>query len=110
MRAHYGVGQRLLEEALAAAPEADPTLRERALTGVGILSAEQGDFDAAADAFEDALVLARTGPDQGRAATALTNLGNIAYFRGDVGPGTRLLPRRTRARARGGVASGGWRP
>jgi predicted ATPase/DNA-binding SARP family transcriptional activator len=84
VRAHYGVGQRLLEESLAAATDAGSALRERALTGVGILAAEQGDFDAAADAFEQALVLARTGPDRTRVATALTNLGNIAYFRGEV--------------------------
>jgi predicted ATPase/DNA-binding SARP family transcriptional activator len=84
VRAHYGLGRRLLEKSLAAAPEADVALRERALTGVGILAAEQGDFDAASDAFEHALVLARTGPDRGRVAATLTNLGNIAFYRGEV--------------------------
>lgn len=84
VRAHYAVGRRFLGEALSAAEEADPALRERALTGVGILSAEQGDFAGAAEAFDEALVLARSAGDQDRTATALTNLGNIAYFRGDV--------------------------
>ena len=84
IRAHYGVGRRLLEDALAAAGEADPALRERALTGVGILAAEQGDFAAAAEAFGEALVLARAQGDTGRTAVTLANLGNIAFFQGDV--------------------------
>jgi predicted ATPase/DNA-binding SARP family transcriptional activator len=84
VRAHYAVGRRLLEDALAAAGQGNPSLRERGLTGVGILAAEQGDLAAASDAFEEALALARAEGDRGRVAAGLANLGNIAYFQGDV--------------------------
>jgi tetratricopeptide (TPR) repeat protein len=80
---HLDEGRRALESALAAAPDADPVLRARALNGAGVLAGEQGDFAAAAAFFELSLELARSLDDHARIAGALANLGNLALFSGD---------------------------
>jgi len=59
--------------------------------GLGIMLAEQGEFEAAEDAFAKALELARELGDPVRVGTALSNLGNLAQFRGDIPEARRLI-------------------
>jgi predicted ATPase/DNA-binding SARP family transcriptional activator len=76
-------GRAALEAALAAAPVAPLVSRAKALNGLGVLAAEQGDIDAAEQAFEASLEVARELDDDERRMAALVNLGNIALFRQD---------------------------
>ncbi len=77
-------GRAALEAALAAAPGALPLVsRAKALNGLGVLAAEEGDIDAAEEAFEASLEIARALDDDERRMAVLTNLGNIALFRQD---------------------------
>ena len=76
-------GRAALEAALAAAPDAPLVSRAKALNGLGVLAAEEGDIDAAEQAFEASLEVARELDDDERRMAVLTNLGNIALFRQD---------------------------
>jgi predicted ATPase/DNA-binding SARP family transcriptional activator len=84
IRSYLREGRRLLEDALAAAPSADPELRERALTGLGILTAEQGEFDVALGRFDEALAIATARGDEDAVARTVSNLANLAHYAGDV--------------------------
>jgi predicted ATPase/DNA-binding SARP family transcriptional activator len=83
LHADLGEGRAALEASLAAAPDGPLVLRAKALNGLGVLAAEQGDFDAAERAFEESLEAARLLDDDARRMGVLTNLGNIALFRQD---------------------------
>jgi predicted ATPase/DNA-binding SARP family transcriptional activator len=85
VRGPFSEARILYEETLAAAADADPSTRELALTGLGIICGEQGDLAAATRAFEEALVLSRERGDTSRMSAALSNLGNLAFYGGDVG-------------------------
>jgi predicted ATPase/DNA-binding SARP family transcriptional activator len=76
-------GRAGLEAALAAAPDAPLVSRAKALNGLGVLAAEDGDIEAAERAFEASLDVARELDDDERRMAVLTNLGNIAFFRQD---------------------------
>jgi predicted ATPase/DNA-binding SARP family transcriptional activator len=77
---HLESGLRLYDEALAAAPDAPTGVRVRALTGAGILAGEHGDFGRSRAFFEEALQGARELGDPHRIASALGNLGNVAFY------------------------------
>jgi predicted ATPase len=83
LHADLSEGRAALEAALAAAPDAPLVSRAKALNGLGVLSAEDGDIEAAEQAFEESLEVARRLDDDGRRMAVLTNLGNIAFFRQD---------------------------
>jgi predicted ATPase/DNA-binding SARP family transcriptional activator len=83
LHADLGEGRAALEAALAAAPDAPLVSRAKALNGLGVLAAEEGDIDAAEQAFEASLEVARELDDDARRMAVLTNLGNIALFRQD---------------------------
>jgi predicted ATPase/DNA-binding SARP family transcriptional activator len=78
---HLAEGRRLLEAALAN-PGTAPGSRARAINGLGILVAQQGDFDEAARLFTQSLKLARGLDEPERVATALSNLGNVRLYQG----------------------------
>ena len=59
--------------------------------GLGIMLAELGEFDDAQNAFTRALELARELGDPVRSGTTLSNLGNLAQFRGDLPEARRLI-------------------
>ncbi|HEY8741659.1 MAG TPA: AAA family ATPase, partial [Chloroflexota bacterium] len=84
-------GWRWLEEALPFAPNADSTVRARALLGAGIILAYEGDFERSASLLEEALTLARQGADPAAIAQALTYLGGRATLAGEWDAGARLL-------------------
>ena len=79
---HLAEGRRLLEAALAATPDGDPDERAKAVNGLGILVAQQGDFEEAALLFANSLELARTLDNPQRIANALSNLGNVRLYQG----------------------------
>ena len=79
---HLAEGRRLLEAALAATPAGDPDERAKAVNGLGILVAQQGDFEEAALLFADSLELARTLDNPQRIANALSNRGNVRLYQG----------------------------
>jgi predicted ATPase/DNA-binding SARP family transcriptional activator len=83
LHADLSEGRAALEAALAAAPDAPLLSRAKALNGLGVLAAEEGDIDAAERAFEASLDVARELDDDDRRMAVLTNLGNIALFRQD---------------------------
>jgi predicted ATPase/DNA-binding SARP family transcriptional activator len=83
LHADLSEGRAALEAALAAAPDAPLVARAKALNGLGVLAAEEGDIDGAEQAFEESLEVARLLDDDERRMAVLTNLGNIALFRQD---------------------------
>jgi predicted ATPase/DNA-binding SARP family transcriptional activator len=72
-----------LERTLAAAPEAPPQLRGRALQALGIMRAEQVD-ERAEGTFREALAMFRTAGDRSRVPVALNSLAIMARERGDM--------------------------
>jgi len=83
LHADLSEGRAGLESALAAAPDAPLVSRAKALNGLGVLAAEDGDIEAAEEAFEASLDVALELDDDERRMAVLTNLGNIAFFRQD---------------------------
>ncbi|HEX8751891.1 MAG TPA: BTAD domain-containing putative transcriptional regulator [Solirubrobacterales bacterium] len=75
-------GSSRLERALAAAPEAPPLLRGRALQALGILRAQRGDERAEAT-FREALEMFRLAGDRTKVPVALNSLAIMARERGD---------------------------
>ena len=79
---HLAEGRRWLESALAL--DGPPTgARSKAWNGLGVILGEQGDFDAAKDAFGHALSDAGAANDDERLAGALLNLATIAHYARD---------------------------
>ena len=88
----YLVEARGVYEAVLALEGDAPLLAvQQCQNGLGIMLAELGEFEAAADAFAKALELARELGDPVRIGTTLSNLGNLAQFRGDLVEARRLI-------------------
>src|SRR5207249_2956142 len=77
-------GRESLESALAASPDEPSELRANALNMAGILAGEQGEFDAARVRFEAALADARAIDSTRVISSTLVNLGNLAFFGGEL--------------------------
>ena len=84
-------GRRAYEAVLALDGDAPLLAIQQCRNGLGIMLAELGEFDAAEAAFTKALELARELDDTARVGGALSNLGNLAQFRGDLAEARRLL-------------------
>ena len=80
---HSVEGINHLERTLAAAGDAPPLLRGRALQALGILRSQRGDERAEAT-FREALAMFRAAGDPARVAVALNSLGVIARSRGEA--------------------------
>jgi predicted ATPase/DNA-binding SARP family transcriptional activator len=76
-------GRQALESALAVAPDEPSEVRADALNMIGILAAEQGEFDTSEASFKAALADARAVESTRVIASALANLGNLAFYSGD---------------------------
>jgi predicted ATPase/DNA-binding SARP family transcriptional activator len=77
-------GRQALESALAAAPDSPSELRADALNMLGILAAEQGEFDSSKANFKAALEDARAVGSTRVMSSALVNLGNMAFYAGEL--------------------------
>jgi non-specific serine/threonine protein kinase len=81
VRGYHEEGRRWFERALELAG-AEPGPESIALTGLGILLGDQGDYEAAERMFGRALELSRQLGDPGRVCSALNNLGVVSLFQG----------------------------
>ncbi|MGZ4354133.1 MAG: BTAD domain-containing putative transcriptional regulator, partial [Gaiellaceae bacterium] len=84
-------GRGVFEAVLALDGDAPLLALQQCENGLGIMLAELGEFDAAQDAFARALELARELGDPVRVGTTLSNLCNLAQFRGDIPEARRLI-------------------
>ena len=83
IRGFAGEGRGWLADCLAAAPDATPAIRAKALCAAGVLAREQGEYAAAHSLLMEGLEFHRAlGNRQGIAAT-LNNLGSLAREQGD---------------------------
>jgi len=73
-------GLRVLESVLAAAPDAPPLARNKALNGAAMLASERGDYAAAGRFLEESLAIAEQLGDPHRMGVAWSNLGNLALY------------------------------
>ena len=85
----YGAGQfrqarEQIARALAAAPDADPLLRARALSADGLSALAQGDYDDSRNSFERSLELLRNFGDASSIAFVLSKLGASHIMLGNV--------------------------
>jgi predicted ATPase/class 3 adenylate cyclase len=74
----FSEGERWANAALAQADGQPPALRARAFSVVGMLSCRRGDYDAASQALEAGLLLARQVGDEEAIAELLNNFGVVA--------------------------------
>ena len=83
VRGHFSEGRSWLEAALAVG-DGDATVdRATAFMRLGAIAFEQGDWEPARRAYEQALELRRAFGDAPGSAGALGNLGNVALHAGD---------------------------
>jgi predicted ATPase/DNA-binding SARP family transcriptional activator len=80
----FAEGRQALESALAITPPAASELRANALNMMGILAAEQGDFDQAEPQFKAALEAGRAVGAMRAISSALVNLGTMAFYAGKL--------------------------
>jgi predicted ATPase/DNA-binding SARP family transcriptional activator len=83
-------GREALEAALTAASDDPSELRADALNMVGILAAEQGQFESSEASFKAALEEARAVGSTRVMSSSLVNLGNLAFYGGDLDAAGRL--------------------
>jgi non-specific serine/threonine protein kinase len=90
-RGYLAEARRHLQEALARAPGAEPSLRAKALNTLAINLLSQGEQEHARAILEETLALARVIQDRGSIAQSLADLGLLAQRRGEWAESTRLL-------------------
>jgi non-specific serine/threonine protein kinase len=86
---HLTEGRAWLERGLGLLAAASPSMRARALTGVGVLAAVQHDFVPAAEALAKAEEWARSGTDRRVLAMVPAALGLLALFQGRLADAAR---------------------
>jgi predicted ATPase/class 3 adenylate cyclase len=84
VRGYLGEGRAWISGFLAAAPDADASVRAKALQNGGSLAWQQGDYTAARALHEEALALWRALGNRMSEAVALNNLGLVARDSGDL--------------------------
>lgn len=88
---HLSEGRSWLERALNESEGASPTLRAKALDGVGVIASAQGDLGDAVVSHETALALSRSVGDEAGMARSTGYLGWVACFRGEFDQAVPLL-------------------
>jgi predicted ATPase/class 3 adenylate cyclase len=91
LHGHVREGVEWLERALAAAPDAPPAVRSRALFWSGVLHDDQRDAPRAAERLEACLALQRSIGDERAVARTLNSLGVVARSLGDLERAEALL-------------------
>lgn len=84
VRGYLAEGRSWLEQALGAAPEADPIVRVCAMRGAATIADAQADYDSARAFHSESFALASQVGDTNSMIWALSGLGNIAADRGEV--------------------------
>jgi predicted ATPase/DNA-binding CsgD family transcriptional regulator len=79
---HYGEGREWLEGALSKSGGSLAILRAKALSGAGVLTFLQCEYERAATLIEESLALYRDQEDKQGVASALQTLGSVARERG----------------------------
>jgi predicted ATPase/DNA-binding XRE family transcriptional regulator len=83
VRGYLEEGRRLLEAALSACPSPEPSIRARALHGIGSMALEQGDRTLADRVLRESLALRRDLDDKGAMAASLQGLAEVALWERD---------------------------
>ena len=83
VRGYLEEGRRWLETTLSASPSPEPSLRTRALHGIGRMALEQGDRTVADRALQQSLALGRRLGDKGGVAASLQGLAEAALWERD---------------------------
>ncbi|MEO8134062.1 MAG: tetratricopeptide repeat protein [Betaproteobacteria bacterium] len=84
VRGYLGEGRARLSELLAATSDMKVTAsRANALSGAGVMAAQQGDYPAARVLYDESLAIRRQLGDRVGTATSLGNLANLAAAQGD---------------------------
>ncbi len=87
---HPNEGREYLEHFLARGGDAKTSVQAKAFHAAGWLSLEQGDYAAANDFYEKALVLRRKSNDKPGVAALLSSLGMAALRQGDYATARKL--------------------
>jgi tetratricopeptide (TPR) repeat protein len=91
IRGYLTEGRRYLEATLAASGSLSSVLRAKALHGIGVLAAEQGDYARSMVLLEAGLSLSRNIGDKRIIATYLDDMGLVNLIQGDYTRATTLL-------------------
>ena len=83
VRGHLEEGRRWLESALASCPATPPSLRAKALGGLGEIALERGERGPAKELFGESLALGRSSEDPAVVASALRGLAEAALWERD---------------------------
>lgn len=89
-------GTHWLELALERNPDAEPALRSRALSGLGIIRRQQGNFERASGLLEEAIALTRMLGDTRLFATQLIDLASVLQLQRHYPEGVALLEKAVR--------------
>jgi DNA-binding SARP family transcriptional activator len=84
LRARYDRAERLLDQVLSAA-EATPSARAKAMTYLGSVASDRGDYTRAITLLEGATRASRAVGEPRREAFGLSMLGRVGLLRGDLG-------------------------
>jgi non-specific serine/threonine protein kinase len=90
-RGHLSEGRSWAERALRLDDRTLPAARTRALGTVGLLAAEQGDFQRAVEALTEAIAICRASGDVAQTTLVLWRLGMAVEGQGDHDRATALL-------------------
>ena len=90
-RGHLAEGFGWLNRCLQQAPDADSSLRDRALMIAGNFAYARGDYEDARPLYTEALALRRSRNDGSGIASSINGLGNLAFATGDFREAKRLL-------------------
>ncbi len=83
VRGYPGEGRGWLTSLLAAALDASPASRAKALGAAGALAREQGDYESAHALQQESLAIWRESGDRRGIASALSSMGSLARMRSD---------------------------
>jgi predicted ATPase/DNA-binding SARP family transcriptional activator len=106
LHGYFSEGRKWLERALAAAPDAPPVTRAKALAGAGALTAWLCEFDEAELKLAQAEALLRESDEIGTLGQMLNIAGGVAVRRGDLERGRKLLEESLELKQRVGDAWG----
>jgi predicted ATPase/DNA-binding CsgD family transcriptional regulator len=88
---HWTEGRWWFQEGLETSGEVAPSVRAKALYGLGTLAKRQDDYDSAVTLYEASLALYREAGERRGIAMCLGELGAVMSYRGDTRQGAEML-------------------